>query len=1700
MAVLMGTSLSDWPQPSGKTVKTVQPRGLPRKAQILPAERHQRIRILAAAIANRMPSMTAFTAMRARQGWRRLLLLSLLLLTLAACERSEPRLPQAQGKLAVQAAAEPPAASAAFALASARPAQYQGQLALELEFSQRLVDLQAFDQLLEVKDAKGAAVSGSWALDDDGKTLRFPYVQANQTYSLRVRAALAAVDGATIGSDVVRDVFTGPLEPAVGFASQGSVLPARDTRGIPVVSVNVAEVDVEFLRVHDKELSAFFAAYQSNERRSSYDLEGNWWQRKGSPVTRIAESVYANRFVLGGKENERTLTYLPIQNIAELSRPGLYFAAMKRAGTFQGEWETSFFFISDIGVHTRAYAEQLFVHAASLKSGAPLGDVELSILDKKGESVLSARTDADGNALLNYSLNAEHVLVARGGSDVSLLPFNQPALDLSEFAVAGRRQQWFDVFAWSGRDLYRPGETLRVSALLRDSDGKPIPPQPVFLTLKRPDGRPWSQAKLEPKELGFLEWTQTLPADAPTGRWQVEFRLDPAAKEASQALTLRIEEFLPERLKLELSSTQARLAPGDKLQLAVQGDYLYGAPAAGNRFSARLALSNDAHPLDMHKDYYFGDPTLELPKEARDVVDASLDASGKLAQAIDVLGETKAQAPIAAVLSGSVYESGGRSVTRTLKRTVWPADALVGLRPLFDPKDGANANGRVGFELIRANDKGELLAAQGLKLSLVREQRSYHWSYDKSSGWRFDFTRSFDTVETRDIATTAGQAVKFDVPVEWGGYRIEVLDPATGLTLRYPFVAGWSWDDENRGKEARPDKVKLALDKPHYRAGDTLKVTVTAPQAGTGLLLVESDKLLYTQRIDVKDATTFEIPVTKDWERHDVYLSALVLRGGSAASKVTPARAVGVAHVRMDRSERKVEVAISAPAQMKPEQPLAVQVKAGALAGKRAYVTISAVDVGILNITRFARPDALDWFFGQRRLGIDAYDLYGRLIESFDGALAKLRYGGDLMLSGLPQARRPTAKVQTVDLYSGAVQLDAQGNAALELPVPDFNGTLRVTGVVFGEDSYGSNDAETVVRAPLVAEVSTPRVLAPGDSAALTVDLSNFSGSEREFQLRLEADAPLHIADAQRTQKLADGAKKTLQFTLSAGDGAGVGKFRLLAESGDIRVRREFELAVRPAWPAVLRSSARVLQPGAALGLGSGAMEGLIADSVTASLSVSALPPLPFASSLRGLLGYPYGCVEQTTSRGYGVLLLDADNARNLGISPLPEDLRRGMLADAINRISALQIPSGHFSMWGEGAGDTLITPYVTEFLLDAREAGFAVPENVLQAALKRLHADLLSGGNAYYSYDNADHLRFANQAYSAYVLARVQRAPLGTLRTLFDNERGKSVTALPLVHLGIALNLQGDSARAARALEEAFAKPVQRPRWLGDYGSELRDKALMVALTHQFKLASPAFDAQVIALGRELTARRPQDSRVWLSTQEQSAIARLGKQLIADGAAKVGGTLNIGAESKALEPAPIWSRSFSAAELRAGVRMTPDAKTDLYVSEDVAGIPTTPPAADDSEVMIKRQWYALDGTPWEGSELREGEGLIVGLRIEARENMRDALLIDLLPGGLEIENFNLTDAKQWADVVIDGINISERGYAADVRHEEFRDDRYVAALNLSKGQPASVFYLVRAVSPGSYVVPPATVEDMYRPQVRGIARSVPERVSVVSP
>src|SRR5690606_22288931 len=283
----------------------------------------------------------------------------------------------------------------------------------------------------------------------------------------------------------------------------------------------------------------------------------------------------------------------------------------------------------------------------------------------------------------------------------------------------------------------------------------------------------------------------------------------------------------------------------------------------------------------------------------------------------------------------------------------------------------------------------------------------------------------------------------------------------------------------------------------------------------------------------------------------------------------------------------------------------------------------------------------------------------------------------------LPQARRPTARVQTFDLFSGPVQLDAKGNATIPLRLPDFNGTLRVSTLVFGDAAYGQREAEVLVRAPLVAEASMPRVMAPGDRATVTLDLANFTGKPGDFSVRVEGVGPLRVEEGTRRVALAADGRSTLSFPLRALDGHEVARVRVRVDGPGVAIDRSHDLPVRAPWPQVLRSRSEVLDPLAPVVLDAALAEGMLPGSVNARLGLDATPPIAFAAAMEGALRYPYACAEQTTSKGYAALVLDAPTAAAWGMSPLPGDERRQRMEGALGRLAALQSSTGHFSMWG---------------------------------------------------------------------------------------------------------------------------------------------------------------------------------------------------------------------------------------------------------------------------------------------------------------------------------------------------------------------------------------------------------------------------------
>jgi len=1563
----------------------------------------------------------------------------------------------------------------------------------------------------------GKQITGAWVVGDNPRLLFFPHIEPLSRYVVQVQDTLRAKDGRTLGHETRYSITTPAVTPAYYFASRGIVLPAKQNGGLPVVTVNVPEVDVQFLRVRADQLPRFFERVVASSKpaatddqdatppdddadndTSHADLQGavnNWTLDSLHAMT---ESVYQGRFVTEQQTDKRSVTYLPVEDIKELKEPGIYVAVMSQPGRFGYEYQTTYFYVSDLGLHLRLFEHHADAFVSSLTDGDGVSGVELTWLDRQGKVLAHGTTDSDGHAAFAEQPTGAALVLAKKDDQMSMLTVREPALDLSEYEATGLPYKSVRLFAWSGRDLYRPGETFTVSVLARDADGRAVPPQPIQATLKRADGKVQFVANWLPdtKQPGYFSKVISLPADAPTGSWSLELRNDPADKLAGTVMRFGVEEFLPERMKLDLSSTATTLTPDQPFRVAVRGAYLYGAAAAGNRLLGVLTFQRNANPLaTRYPGFEFGNANDSTFFNRQELDEQKLDAQGRTTLDLALDPAAGVHSPVTVRATLSLLESGGRPVIRTLERVIWPAPVLTGVRPLYSG-DYAAEESPADFEVIRADSRGTLKGERAMPVRLFRENRNYYWRFDDQRGWNSGFTETDELVDTLSVDVPDGGRGKLRVPVKYGRYRLEILDPVTGQTMIYRFYAGWSAQgDETSG--SRPDRVALKLDRDAYREGDTAHLTISPPHAGTALITVDGDRTLWTKRISVKGASqTIDIPVDPAWQRHDLYISVLVLRPGNQGDLVTPARALGLIALPLARSERKLDVTLEAPQKMKSETTVNVRIKVPNAKGEKALLTLSAVDVGILNITGFTAPDPFQFFFGRLRYGADLHDIYGRLIEKMAGKKGRLKWGGDTTPKATPNLPK---KVQLVDIFNGPVVLDANGEAEVPIALPDFNGTLRLTAVVATGDRYGEKDQEMIVAAPVIAELSTPRYVTFGDRSTVALDVQNLTGAAQQFKVELGGDDGLQVSNGVRDLALKDQEKQTLRYTVDAGNKSGLHSLTVTVNGGPIAMTRHYALQVEAPTPPRNVVRRYTVEPGASLQVIDPAVGGLYPDSLSAHLLVSNQPPIDVRAAAKWLLEYPYGCAEQVASSAYPWLYIDEAAARQYGMKPYTRDQRAERIDFAVAKLGGYQSVRGGFSLWGNGPDDFWLSAYVVGFLQDARAQGFSVPDRMMQKALDYLLRGLQEGSAQVTPLPThvtpaqmrglIDDFARNNRNYeglvqAGYVLARERKAPLSTLRQLFE-QRTYANSGLPLVELGIALNLMGDQARSLTALQEGVRTDRVPGYWWWDYGSNLRDTALEYVLLDRDKITAPGSDLLVGKVANALAARNGD----YYSTQERLALFRMGRALGDSSGQPWTAQLAGSAGTQTLSDKTTGFGELGVADFKQGVTLTNTSDKRLFVEVDMSGNPIAAPVAPtnaQNRIDLAREYLRADGTPLAGTPLKVGDTVLVHLSASSASVIGSALVVDRIPAGLEIENTNLVKEAGSVGLKVGDIDVADAMNSSQIEHVEFRDDRFAAAVKLGWGK-LDLFYRARVVTPGQFVVPPLYAEDMYRPYVYGI-------------
>jgi uncharacterized protein YfaS (alpha-2-macroglobulin family) len=1491
----------------------------------------------------------------------------------------------------------------------------------------------------------------------------------DKTYNVSLKDGLPAADGSKLQAETV------PVElrdkPALVRFAGGIILPRENAAGVPVTTVNIDRLDIKVIRVGDRLLSQIESGTVDQTQLYGWD-EKQLENAQGAVVWKGSMAV-------ANVKNDSVVTLVPIHDILKGKKPGAYVlvatdAAKKVSDDDYGaQMATQWVVDSDISLTSftadRASAGTgLTVFARSYSRAEPLARVRMTLVARNNNQLASVVTDSDGRANFDAGLmratggdQPVMVMAYGNGGDFSFLDLRRSAFDLTDRGVGGHAAPGpVDAWLYTERGVYRPGETVQAVAMLRDRVGAALT-APLTLVAQRPDGIEIGRITVAGDKLqaGSAAWRLSLSPSAPHGRWQISAYIDPKAEPVGR-VQFDVADFVPQRLKVTLTAQEKAIAPGDDFHVRAEARFLYGAPASSLTGDGEATIAADPDPWPQYRGYRFGRIDDSFSETKVDLTVPRTDAAG----ITTVTGTTGALAdttlPLKATVRISIHEPGGRTTDRSTDIAIRTHDAAIGIRPDFDG-GSVPENARAGFEAIALDKTGKRIALSGLTVSWVREDTTYQW-FQSNGEWRYQSVTRDRLISSTTTAIGAAAPLKLAQAMPWGTYRLTITDPRSGEAASYRFYSGWAASSAGD----RPDRIPVAADKPAYAPGQVAHVRIKPDASGKALVVIASDKIFSSRMIDAPaGGTMVDIPVSADWGA-GAYVLVTAYRPMAQVKGREPVRSIGVAWIGVDNGPRTLAIKLGVPGKVRPRQKITVPVQLSGLASETAYVTLAAVDEGILQLTDFASPDPVDHYFGKRRLGVMMRDDYGRLIRVEKGAVGAMREGGDSFggrsLAVVPQ--------RTVALFSGIVAVGANGTASIPLDIPDFNGSLRLMAVAWSADKLGHADKMLVVRDPVVADLVLPRFLSPGDRIDAALNLDNVEGAAGAYVATITTRGPLSMPGGGKTvvrQSLARQQRTLVPVTLT-GAGIGVAAITLdVTGPNGFHVSHGWPIQVRPAQLDISREQEVPLAPGASFTAGRALIAGLVPSTASVSLSVSAAHGWSnVAGLLKWLDKYPFGCLEQTVSRAQPLLLFN-DVADLAG---LPRDTAlKDRIQAAVDQVLDMQNVGGDFGMWGPGSdADPFLGVYAMDFLIQAKAKNYVVANDAMRRGTNWLRTVASGGGD-----DLA-------RAYAFHVLAGSGQANVSDLRYFSDTRVARMNSALAAALTGSAAAAVGDRARTeygfgkARALLAA-ANPATYPH--DTYGSLLRD------LSGTLALAAESGKADLIPV--LMDKARTLDMRVSeTTTQEKGWMLRAAYALTRQ---KL--PLNVTVNGQPAKPRDGAVRlAPTLPQLAQGLTVANKGDAQVWRTTSVTGTPDAAlPAMADGLTLTKSIW-TMSGAPADVSSLRQNDRVIVEISGRMPNNLYHQMgIVDLLPAGLEIEQpLKGEDAKAYPFL----------GTLTDASRQDARDDRFVAAFDIGQRyrplhpkapEPQPVFhiaYIARAISVGRFALPAADAVDMYAPAI----------------
>jgi uncharacterized protein YfaS (alpha-2-macroglobulin family) len=1128
--------------------------------------------------------------------------------------------------------------------------------------------------------------------------------EPNLTYDVTIAKGISAKTGEPMKEDHSVPVTIEDLPSSLDYAEEGEIMSPGGEMNVALRVMNLDKIHVRLYKIFKNNLV--------------YYLKNNNAQEFGQQI------FDGDHDITGGNINQEITEYINFNKFSKEPYKGIFVAEISDLKNYYDS-KRKLVRCTDLGLIAKTSGKDLIVRAVSVSTLAPDADITVKLVSQTNQVIKEQKTDAAGKTVFkNWRENIYNfqpfIVLAESGDDFSYLKFDGSEMNNYTFDTSGEPtlSEGMKAFLTSDRGLYRPGEKANLTAVIRNNDMTMPPEITIENRITGPQGEVIQSDKKTINKEGMAVFTLNSSMSSPTGEYKSEIWVNDNRMIGST--TFKIEEFIPDKLTVDIKTQEPEVAPGSPLLFTVKSNQMFGPPAAGNKAETEVKFIDYTFQSKKFKDYTFRDPQKSFAEKYERLGLVNLDAVGEYQYSVNVPSGAKPPSALEAEIYTEVYDDGGRPVGSYKTVPVHLYKYYLGAK-LRDERKSFKRGDKIDVDIAAVNSKDEV---QNVKNIEVIVKRKVWYSIFRTTRWnkeQYDSSSYEEAVlyKTIDIGGQASVSFTADVEGEYSIYVGSEEKMRTGLTVSVSGPGFTTYDMSNA------DKITIKMDKDKYSAGDFATATINAPFDGMAYVSLDRDRVYFERYVAIiNGSATFSVPIQAEY-LPNVYLTVVAFRKPSEKYLSLPFTAYGIQNINIDKSIRNLKPKAACKDEVMSTEGINVSVT-GMPAGTAAV--LAAVDEGILQIIRFETPDPLSFFYMKKALQTTTYTIFNKLLT--DIKAQKLAIGGDMENGPMQRHLNPIqARNESYAKFSGIVFADEAGNINYKFDTNKFNGKVRVMVFTVKGDRFGSDSKRVNVVDPIVITPTMPRFLAPGDEFFMPVRVYNNTTITSAFSVKINVDGPVEFEKSVQTaDEIKSKGEKILTFRGKASSDAGLAKFEITAAGSGQAMTVKRELAVRPAAHLETRVIKGSLEPGKELKFS--VPSTYITQGKRARVVLSYSRAAEYAGAFDYLIHYPYGCIEQTTSSGFPLLFY-----RDLGITKMLMENQgintENYINDTIKRLRSFVLPGNRVTFWPGGSYDASdwTKLYTAHFLIEAKLKGYFVPDDLYNSVLIAAGLTTAAGG-----------------------------------------------------------------------------------------------------------------------------------------------------------------------------------------------------------------------------------------------------------------------------------------------------------------------------------------------------------------------------------